>query len=210
MPTEFALGIGGSRCAQRITSELHSVAAAEDRSLGLARPASRSATAEPAFVPCSEAADLTQLSLTDQALELTIPAGLMFDPRVRSTQLMVVIHETQMELDPLATQTVTLDVACAEMNKDQPTDEDQFQLSSREPSADLARLLASPQLADAGGRVRQFAIWTITDNPEKNGYMGLATGFEIFGTGPDAGELDQIANLFEAAGIDVSKYRALR
>jgi hypothetical protein len=154
--------------------------------------------------------DLELESMSNQALDVIIPAGLMLDPAGRGTQTMVVVYDTQVELDPLDTQTVTLDVACAEMNKDQPTDQDTFQLSSQEPSADLALLLASPQLADADVRVRQFAIWTITDNPGKNGYMGLATGFQIFGTGPDADELDQIAGLFASAGIDASKYRALR
>jgi hypothetical protein len=154
--------------------------------------------------------DLELESMTDQELAVTIPAGLMFDPAGRGTQTMVVIHDTQVELGPAETRAVTLDVACAEMNKDQPTDQDTFKLSSQEPSADLARLLASPQLADADIRVRQFAIWTITDNPGKNGYMGLATGFQIFGTGPDADELTQIADLFALAGIDASKYRALR
>lgn len=58
-----------------------------------------------------------------------------------------------------------------------------------------------------GLRVQQFAIWTITDNPTKDGYVGI--GSFGFGSGPGKTELARIKALFKAAGIPTTKYRAL-
>jgi len=63
---------------------------------------------------------------------------------------------------------------------------------------------------DADGRVQQFAVWTITNNPKRNGYVGLTSGFSVFGSGPDDEEIDAIRHLFDMADIDMGKYRALR
>jgi len=76
-------------------------------------------------------------------------------------------------------------------------------------SGDLVKLLYLPDFHEETSRVQQFAIWTITDNPERDGYMGIATGFQIFGTDPSDDEIDRIRVLFEKAGILTDKYKAL-
>ena len=81
--------------------------------------------------------------------------------------------------------------------------------SVSDPPEDLIKLLNLTEFHEETFRVRQFAIWTITDNPERDGYIGIATSFQVFGTDPSDEEIDKIRNLFIDAGISVSKYKAL-
>lgn len=157
-----------------------------------------------------ERLDLDLTSKVDRPLEVTIEAGTLLEPHAKGTQTMMVVWGDSVELGPGATESVTLDVNCVEMHQDQPTSEDSFTVSTGSADADLTLLLAEPTLADATGRVRQFAIWTITNNPKRGDYVPLGSTFEVFGTRPDDEEIAQIRSLFVAAGIDISKYRALR
>jgi hypothetical protein len=120
------------------------------------------------------------------------------------------LEEQTVTLAANATVDVTLDVACAEMHQDQPTGDDTFHVLNEPPQADLVRLLQAPEFGDETGRVQQFAVWTITNNPRRNYYVGLTSGFDIFGTGPDDEEIAAIRDLFDAAAIDTDKYRALK
>jgi hypothetical protein len=65
-----------------------------------------------------------------------------------------------------------------------------------------------PDFSKQSFRVQQFAIWTITDNPTRKGYVGLGTF--VSGSGPSDAEMAKIKALFTAAGIDQKKYQALR
>jgi hypothetical protein len=123
---------------------------------------------------------------------------------------MVVLEAQTVSLAANATAEITLDVACAEMHQDQPTGYDTFRVLDDRPQADLVRLLELPEFRDQTGRVQQFAVWTITNNPKRNGYVGLTSGFDVFGSGPDDEEIAAIRDLFDSAGIDISKYRALK
>lgn len=69
-------------------------------------------------------------------------------------------------------------------------------------------LLQRPQFGRAPFRVQQFAVWTLTDNPSRRGFVGLGSG--ISGTGPSDEEIDAIRALFEAAGVAPGAYRATR
>ena len=120
------------------------------------------------------------------------------------------VSETVIELAANATEGTSLDVACVEMHQDQPSGDDTFRVLDDRPEQDLVRLLATTEFADADGRVQQFAVWTITNNPKRNGYVGLTSGFSVFGSGPDDEEIDAIRHLFDMADIDMGKYRALR
>jgi hypothetical protein len=154
--------------------------------------------------------DLEVTSHLAETLALTIAAGTLLDPAAKGTQTMVVLFDQPIELEANETASTSLDVACAEMHQDQPTSDDTFTVSAAAPESDLKLLLAAPGLADADGRVRQFAVWTITNDPKRGDYVPLGTSFDIFGSGPDDEEIAQIRTLFEAAGIDTAKYRALR
>lgn len=141
-----------------------------------------------------------------QPVRLTIEAGTVFRPSAAGTQTMVLTKSRTVKLEADRPELrLTLDAACAEMHADTPGSDDTFTLEAA-PTGDLAKLLATPAFSDSGFRVRQFAVWTITDNPSRHGYVGL--GSFGFGSGPSDEELEEIRNLFRQAGIPRGKYRA--
>ncbi len=154
-----------------------------------------------------------QMSLTsnsDDVLEVAILPGTIFISSAAGVQSMVVIAEKLVLLDPYeAVESVNIDAACANMELDAPEESNSLVLSMTPASGDLVLLLNLPEFHDETLRVQQFAIWTITDNPERGGYMGIATGFAIFGTGPRDEEIERIRVLFEKADISIDKYQAL-
>jgi len=97
-------------------------------------------------------------------------------------------------------------VACANMRLGEPDEEDSFTVSLEGTPEDLVKLLNLIEFQIETFRIKQFAIWTITDNPTRNGYVGL--GYFGMGSGPQDEEMDRIRTLFELAGIDTSKYQA--
>ena len=101
----------------------------------------------------------------------------------------------------------SVSVACANMELDAPGENDALVMSSIPAQGDLVALLGLSRFGDETFRVQQFAIWTITDNPSRDGYVGL--GSFGFGSGPSDEEILTIRVLFEAAGISTEKYRAL-
>ena len=155
-----------------------------------------------------------QVSLTsnsDDTLDVAILPGTIFTSSVAGVQSMVVIaEETVKRVFPYETTgPFDVDAACANMELDAPEESSSLTLSTEAPPADLIKLLNLPDFHEETSRVRQFAIWTITDNPERDGYMGIATGFQIFGTGPSDEEIEKIRVLFIKAGITISDYKAL-
>lgn len=148
-------------------------------------------------------------SMFDVPLEVTILPGTIFEAQSAGTQDMVV-REAQTAL--LGTrgsrQSLTIPVACANMELGMPDGEDRFTIGRAPVSEDLIKLLNLPEFRDETFRVQQFAIWTITDNPTRDGYVGL--GYFGAGSGPDDEEMERIRTLFARAGISIDKYRALR
>jgi hypothetical protein len=150
--------------------------------------------------------DIEIESKVELSLEIEIEAGVVFSTRSAGVQPMVVITDTHLQLEPKLSVEWELDVACASMHDDEPTSSDTFTLAPKPARADLRRLVGVDAFHDADFRVQQFAVWTITDNPSRDGYVGLGSGGA--GSGPTRPEMRQIRALFEAAGIDTSRYRA--
>jgi hypothetical protein len=104
-------------------------------------------------------------------------------------------------------QSLTLSAACASMELDAPGESDSFTVSTAPVPTDLIKLLNLAPFLDEPFRVQQFAIWTITDNPPRGGYVGL--GYFGVGTGPSDEEMERIRTLFQQAGISTEPYQAL-
>jgi hypothetical protein len=152
--------------------------------------------------------DLT-LNLTShdtQPLRVAIEPGTVFHPGVAATQTMVTIARQVVTLAPGETTSVTLDVACAAMHLDQPGTSDEFTLDPAPAPSPIVALLGVPDFASQTFRVKQFAIWTISDNPTRDGYVGLGVWF---GTGPSDAEIATIRQLFAQAGLDPNAYQGL-
>ena len=151
--------------------------------------------------------EITLASQVAQPLELVIEPATVFRPGAAATQPMTTLAAQVVTLAPMESKTLTLDVACASMHLDQPSSSDQFGLDTTPSSTALLALLKVPDFAGQTFRVRQFAIWTITDNPTRTGYVGLGS-FGI-GSGPSDEEIAVIKQLFVKAGLDPSGYLAL-
>lgn len=151
--------------------------------------------------------EITLTSQVAQPLQLVIDPGILFRPSAAATQTMVTIAAQAVTLAPGESKTLTLVVACAAMHLDQPGSSDQFGLDPAPTSSALSRLLQVPEFANQTFRVRQFAIWTISDNPTREGYVGLGS-FGI-GSGPSDPEIETIRQLVVKAGLDPSAYLAL-
>ncbi len=89
-----------------------------------------------------------------------------------------------------------------------PGQTDSFKLVKRSLPKDLTALLALEGFPAADFRVQQFAIWTILDDPTRDGFVRLGT-FGV-GSGPSSKEISAIRKLFTEAGIDPDAYRATR
>ncbi|HEX5148448.1 MAG TPA: hypothetical protein VFW02_05160, partial [Candidatus Limnocylindrales bacterium] len=151
--------------------------------------------------------EITVTSRDTGTLGVAITSGTVFHPSLGATQTMVTITSKTLALAPGESKTLTLDVACAAMHLDQPGSSDQFALDPAQAGGPLVSLLGVPDFAGQTFRVKQFAIWTITDNPPRGGYVGI--GSFGFGTGPSDAEIVAIRQLFVKAGLDPSAYIAL-
>jgi hypothetical protein len=105
-------------------------------------------------------------------------------------------------------ESLTLSVACANMELNAPEESDHFAVNTAPVPKDLIKLLNLPAFLEEPFRVQQFAIWTITDNPPRGGYVGL--GYFGVGSGPDEEEMQRIRALFQQAGIPTDRYQALQ
>ena len=142
------------------------------------------------------------------------------DPRVQ-TMVCVKTNYWQNEYNsPIEAEVL---VGCMEMLKEVPGRSHKFSLRRAEDpmaalSEDLRKLLSlggSLESTRWPARVRQFAIWTITDNPaDRNLYAGIVNAFSSDSSGgrgkPSRIELFYIKSLFRIAGINIAKYKALQ
>lgn len=155
-----------------------------------------------------EEIDVTLKSKSNDPLEVSIPRGTIFGAQSAGVQSMVVIEEKVLFLKSLGSVISSIiDVACASMELDVPEEDDAFTVRMVPAPEDLIKLLNVPDFSNETFRVKQFAIWTITDNPPRDEYVGL--GYFGFGSGPSDAEMTRIEALFENAGISTYKYRAL-
>ena len=147
-------------------------------------------------------------SSSDDPLNVAILAGTIFGAQSASVQSMVVRVGKVVLVEPNETvMNIGLYAACANMRLSMPDEDDVLVVGAESAPEDLVKLLDLPDFHNEAFRVQQFAIWTITDNPTRGGYVGL--GYFGFGSGPDDEEMGKIRVLFEKAGIETDKYQAL-
>lgn len=159
-----------------------------------------------------ESVQLSLESMSNDSLEIKITPGTIFKASSGGTQNMVVRAERTIQLKSRGSkESLTIDAACANMNKATPEGNDTFSISQTAASEDLQKLLTLPEFRKQNFRIQQFAIWTITDNPSKYGYVGIgASTYGGYGSAPSESEFQSIKKMFEEAGISTKKYRALR
>jgi hypothetical protein len=151
---------------------------------------------------------LSIVSKAENPLKVNILPGTIFTPGVTGTQKMVVTHPLSVLLQPGATVNSTINVACMNMYYLMPGPFDTLTLSSTSVTGDLKVLLDSNTLSGKSWRIRQFAVWTITDNPWRDKYVRI--GSDGIYTSPTDQELAEIKALFQELGISTGKYAAMR
>ena len=153
-----------------------------------------------------------QLSLsskTSDVLDVTVAAGTNFGARSPGVQSMVAISATDVSLNPGDSDVPqAVDVACTNMHLIAPTPSNTFYFRASK-SRDLLALVNLADFQQAEFRVQQFAIWTITDNPARDAFVGIGE-IPLFAPGPTSDELNQIRHLFAKAEIATSKYAAFQ
>ena len=157
--------------------------------------------------------DLANIKLTlesrrDDPIVVVIPVGAIFMAESANLQNMMVRTEQRVRLDSSDREvSLTIPVACVNMERQVPAASDRLRLSMAAAGGDLIKLVRLPDFQSQSFRIQQFAIWTITDNPSRSEFVGIGS-FGV-GSGPDAQEIQTIRNLFKQAGIQIDKYRAL-
>ncbi|MBN1160469.1 MAG: hypothetical protein JXA17_00760 [Dehalococcoidales bacterium] len=124
-------------------------------------------------------------------------------------QSMIVTKLKEILLEPGEIKYTYVDAACGNMELDVPSGDDLFELYTGTINTDLKKLLELDGFSEYTFRVKQFAIWTITDNPKRNEYVGIVIGVG-WGTGPSDEEIETIKDIFQEAGISLAPYQALR
>jgi hypothetical protein len=140
-------------------------------------------------------------------LELSIKPGTIFEAKTGGVQNMVVRKGTVVVLKPGVEVSLELEVSCANMELEEPSELHTFGVKQNTDPNDLMKLLALDEFTLESQRIQQFAIWTITDNPRRDGYTGISSDFSVSDKPTDT-ELRQIEELFKKAEIDTSKYKA--
>jgi len=144
----------------------------------------------------------------DESIELSILPGTSFLAPSPELQTMVVRRQVFIFLEEKDEVSLEVSVACANMRLEAPSGGETYIVKIEPPAEELRKLLGLPEFQDSSFRLQQFAIWTITDNPARDRYVGLGTGGE--GSPPSISELQTIAGWFETAGIPLDSYPALR
>ena len=151
-----------------------------------------------------------QLAVTSSAAEnllVTIAPATFFESQSAGVQNMVSTGSQEFRISPGQRISQSVNAACANMRLDTPAAANTFAVSGQH-SAEMAALLGVPSFNREPFRIKQFAVWTISDNPSRNGFTGL-TGTGGSGPPTDA-EIARIQELFRAAGLDPAQWRALR
>jgi hypothetical protein len=146
----------------------------------------------------------------DFNLSLEIEVGTMFVSDAAGVQNMVVRKQSFVYVTPQLEAEIELEVSCANMSKKQPEKKDTFTLLPDLAPPDLIALMDLPDFAFESMRIQQFSIWTITDNPGRDGYMDITGSFSPEGSGPTDDEVARIRELFLLAGLDLDQYIALQ
>ena len=152
--------------------------------------------------------DLDLENLLDELLDVEIPPGTYFVAGSGGVQNMVVRTATTIELEPNELLRTLVDVACSNLRRDIPEDDDRFTVQ-REQSDSMSRLMQVLDDAGAAYSVAQAATWIVSDDADYDdlGVLITSPGRTRLIDEADAGTAMQ---LVDEAGIDITGRRIWR
>jgi hypothetical protein len=161
--------------------------------------------------------DLTEIEVEMEAtadiepLEVVIPPGAMFNHFSGEAQSMMAAEERSVVLRSRGDkQSVVVPAVCITMHRRVPTGPDSLEFFRLPDQSDIGKLVRSPAFGNADSRVRQFATWTVSDDPAPGEYVGIGSALSIPGLAgayPSDEEMRNVRALLQAAGIDLQRYK---
>ena len=119
---------------------------------------------------------------TEDHLRIIILPGVLFYSVDDAVQDLIVVGRVIVLVAPGEHRTVNVPIACADMTRDQPTNETRFKthVGKLNLSA-LESLIQAKSYQEATFRVKQFALWLLIDHPEtRQDFEGLGLGGDFF------------------------------
>jgi hypothetical protein len=162
--------------------------------------------------------DLALHRLHSEDVDVFIPRGTYFRPSNPRMADMVATHEGDTKLNSDGFIGFSLHVVSASMRKRVASPRQGFSMQPASSNPDLQRLLAFFQFKMPTFRLRQAAVWVLTDNAtwrdlKKNVSPQTGADFSVIedeGREFDAGEAANTLMILEAAGIDYRRYALWR
>jgi hypothetical protein len=150
--------------------------------------------------------DVKITSNCKSAISVDIPTGMMFtSPPEQCETRIITIENNTIRLDPGAVKQISIQVASIDMLSQSPGKTSYLQLNDIPLPDDIQMLLKSKAFLSATVRIRQFAVWIITEYPRN--IMAVKIGHnEGDAQSATKDELDQITNMFKEAGVS-EKYK---
>jgi hypothetical protein len=148
--------------------------------------------------------------LVPHPLRVLVPVGTFFVSRDGSAQDMVTVAGDAVVLDGEGWVSTSVEVACADLHLDIPTDEVGFTIRRAPAQRALQKLMPVLDRAAAGVAVRQAAVWILSDDASYGdlGTLIQVTGFDPFGGGTpmiNAAEAVRAMQLIDEAGIPLAE-----
>lgn len=152
--------------------------------------------------------------------KVVIPPGTVFRSGSSKVQNMVVIEERTVFIPDGGSAQTRIPSACINMRREEPSTRDALTHDGMAKGT-LLTLLRAKAFSSAPSTIRQYAIWTVVDNPERSGYVGIQTRsrysfapsmpYGYSGGGQPSDEtLKSVRDLLSKAGLSPRRYRALR
>lgn len=140
---------------------------------------------------------------------IAFPVGCVFLPTLSPVQNMVSTELVVLEGPFPEAYDIALPVACLNMLKAEPTRHDRFHIvrpSKADLPQDLNKLLLIPSFRKQSFRIKQFAIWIMTDNPTRSELLigSPQGGASQRNSCPTKAELREVRELFQQAGIGLA------
>ncbi|HEV8629172.1 MAG TPA: hypothetical protein VGV61_02570, partial [Thermoanaerobaculia bacterium] len=132
--------------------------------------------------------DITSVSLklrrkVHYPLRVVVPVGTFFAARDESAQSMVTVASREVTLTGDDWESASVDVACADLHLDIPSDEVGFTIRRAPAQRELQKLMPVLAAANADQAVRQAAVWILSDDAsyEDLGTLVQSSQFNAFG-----------------------------
>lgn len=141
-------------------------------------------------------------------LTVRIPVGTYFVSTNPSSQNMVTTARAEIQLTSNEWKILDIEVACANISRDIPSDEDRFTVQRSPYQEELAKVVSILEEENVPFAVRQAVIWIVTDDADYEDLGTLVVSqFQFYGGSRQINEYEAALALriLDKAGIDIKQ-----